>query len=241
MNFEETISRYILTDVMVDSVIITEELFAERNLDEARQINPIIPGTRYTYRIDIPFGEQRPGNQKHIHVLAKNGDELFAMNVDGTAHDGYHKVQIPQDVRTFLFDKGFTLPPNNIIEFYTSTQNTSRLLIMENETQSSPWSKLVPKVCNIICESTKFQIIESNLPIAEVKMYLISDFTHFFKINVPCQKIDTLKDILINTFKKYTHFINDIIQKNEDSNAKHQLFIAWECISGFQYEVEEVF
>lgn len=226
--------------MIVDSVIITEELYAERNLDEAKQINPIIPGTKYTYRIDIPFGEQRPGNQKHIHVLAKNGNELFAMNVDGTAHDGYHKVQIPQDVRTFLFDKGFSLPPNNIIEFYTSTQNTSKSLIMENEVLSSPWSKLVPKVCKIINESTKFQIIESNLPIAEVKMYFISDFTHFFKINVPCQNIDTLKEILIITFEKYTHFINNIIQKNEDSNAKHQLFIAWECLSEYQFEIKEV-
>lgn len=58
---------------------------------EAKTCLTPIPNTKYSYRFDIPFGEQRPGNLKHAHVYSK-GKEVFAMNIDGTAYDGYHHV-----------------------------------------------------------------------------------------------------------------------------------------------------
>ena len=81
-----------------------------------------IPGIkRYGYRIDIPYGEQRPGNQKHMHIYVKD-KEIFAINVDGTAHDGYHNVKIPEKIIPFLKDKGITIPQNNIIECLTTEE-----------------------------------------------------------------------------------------------------------------------
>lgn len=72
-----------MEDVVVDDFIVIEN---EKKLFESK-IMPI-NGTRLSYRIDNPRDEARPGNQRHIHVIAKNG-ELFAMNVDGSAHDGF--------------------------------------------------------------------------------------------------------------------------------------------------------
>lgn len=57
-----------------------------------------------------------PGKE-HIHVYAR-GNEIFALNKDGTAHDQSHGIKIPNKVanaiRTHL--PNFTLPPNNFIE-----------------------------------------------------------------------------------------------------------------------------
>lgn len=87
-----------------------------------------IPGMKkYGYRIDIPFGEQRPGNQKHMHIYVKR-NELFAINADGTAHDGYHNVKIPDAIAPFIQSKGITLPPNNIIECLSTQRQKSLLL-----------------------------------------------------------------------------------------------------------------
>ena len=93
-----------------------------------------IPGMKkYGYRIDIPFGEQRPGNQKHMHIYVKQ-NEVFAINVDGTAHDGYHNVKIPDEIAPFIQSKGITLPPNNIIECLTSERQKS--LLQESHSRS---------------------------------------------------------------------------------------------------------
>ena len=87
-----------------------------------------IPGIKkYGYRIDIPYGEQRPGNQKHMHIYVKQ-NELFAINADGTAHDGYHNVKIPDDIVPFMQSKGIAVPPNNIIECLTTNRQQSMLL-----------------------------------------------------------------------------------------------------------------
>lgn len=71
-----------------------------------------IPGIKkFGFRVDIPFGEQRPGNQKHMHIYIKE-KEIFAINADGTSHDGYHGVQIPTKIIPFLKSKGITIPKN---------------------------------------------------------------------------------------------------------------------------------
>ncbi len=57
-----------------------------------------------------------PG-ERHIHVYHKN-NQIFALNLSGTAHDRSHGVRIPNRVATALqrIFPGVTLPPNNIIE-----------------------------------------------------------------------------------------------------------------------------
>lgn len=99
-----------MENIVVDDFIVVED---GKRLFESK-IMPI-NGTRLSYRIDNPRGEAGPGNQRHIHIIAKSG-ELFAMNVDGSAHDGCHGVQIPDTVVDFIKKKGFSVPDNHIIE-----------------------------------------------------------------------------------------------------------------------------
>ena len=57
-----------------------------------------------------------PG-EDHLHVYLKN-NQLFAINVSGTAHDRSHGVRIPNRVAKGI-RKAFpqiVLPPNNLIE-----------------------------------------------------------------------------------------------------------------------------
>lgn len=93
-----------------------------------------IPGTTFYYRKDVPFGEHRKGNQIHYHFFTKDGKELFAINQDGTAHDGCHGIIIPQEIVDFLRQKGFTIPKNNLIEsvekFFNWSPN-SRILLLD--------------------------------------------------------------------------------------------------------------
>lgn len=72
---------------------------------------------QYTYRLD---GAHSKVGLPHIHVLLK-GKELFALNVDGSAHDGSHGVRIPnviKDVIPRIFPS-CKIPENGIIECMT--------------------------------------------------------------------------------------------------------------------------
>ncbi len=94
---------------------------------EAKMSYRPIPGTNYTYRFDKPRGVPGPGNLKHAHIYSRNG-QILAMNIDGTAHDGYHHVEIPLEVADFLRNKGFTIPKDNVIEVVTYNPNWILLL-----------------------------------------------------------------------------------------------------------------
>jgi len=58
-----------------------------------------------------------PQGQEHIHVYAKN-NQLFALNIDGSAHDASHQTQIPRRVADAIRAKfpAFNLPNDNFIE-----------------------------------------------------------------------------------------------------------------------------
>lgn len=53
----------------------------------------------------------------HLHVY-KRGKQIFAINRDGTAHDGYHGVLIPGAIYNTLTREfpDFQFPPNRLIE-----------------------------------------------------------------------------------------------------------------------------
>lgn len=55
--------------------------------------------------------------KEHIHVYEKN-NQLFAMNIDGTAHDNSHKTRIPNRVANAITQHfpQFILPKDNLIE-----------------------------------------------------------------------------------------------------------------------------
>jgi hypothetical protein len=62
-----------------------------------------------------------PGDY-HLHVYDGN-NEIFAINKNGTAHDGYHGVRIPNKVHNALKQKftNWTFPADKIIESFNYT------------------------------------------------------------------------------------------------------------------------
>ena len=74
-----------------------------------------IPGTTKTYRIDA--ANTNTNTQKHIHVYF-DGEQLYAINVDGTPHDG-SKYKLSKKDQAFLRDMGFVVPENGILEMYS--------------------------------------------------------------------------------------------------------------------------
>lgn len=57
-----------------------------------------------------------PNTLKHYHVYNK-GNEIFAININGTAHDKSHGVRIPNKVADFLRSVNVNVPQNQIIEW----------------------------------------------------------------------------------------------------------------------------
>lgn len=124
---EEKIHR--MEEILEDSIItITPEIiFIDNelsNLSEAKDCFSAIAGLKgYSYRKDKPNGTPGPGNQYHWHIYCY-GVECFAVNIDGTGHDGYHNVRISQELADFLRSKGANIKATNIIEtrIFTSKQ-----------------------------------------------------------------------------------------------------------------------
>lgn len=86
------------------------------NLSEAKDCFSAISGLKgYTYRKDKPNGIPSPGNLYHWHVYLR-GQECFAVNIDGTGHDGYHNVKLKSEVADFLRSMGVNIKASNIIE-----------------------------------------------------------------------------------------------------------------------------
>lgn len=56
----------------------------------------------------------------HVHILLK-GKELFALNINGTAHDGSHGVRIPNIIKDALPEifPSCEIPENGMIECMT--------------------------------------------------------------------------------------------------------------------------
>ena len=93
------------------------------DLEEAKHVGKPIGGT-YSALKHPPHGGQ---GQYHLHLYCKN-NKLFAINLDGTAHDQSHGIQIPEKVAKGIrehFPK-FELPDNNLIE---SNDEISRLIV----------------------------------------------------------------------------------------------------------------
>ncbi|MHB1702826.1 MAG: hypothetical protein ACYCS0_01215 [bacterium] len=71
---------------------------------------------KYSARLDNPHFSD---GQKHIHLYAR-GNQLFALNKDGTAHDGKlsHQKSIPNVVADFIRNEFpyIKIPVNNLIE-----------------------------------------------------------------------------------------------------------------------------
>lgn len=126
---EELDDAYGAGPAIVESINLSSNLSEEENkyletlIREAKDTFRPIPGTDYFQRMDPSRGEPGPGNLRHIHIYRK-GRHLFAMNLDGTAHDGCHHVKIDPKLHNFLKSKGFIIPPNGLIEILIPRRGT---------------------------------------------------------------------------------------------------------------------
>jgi hypothetical protein len=108
--------RYeIKVDEYLVSIYLGENDVRGKNiLEEARQKGLISLGGVYSANV-------HPANilgiKKHIEVFQKN-NKLFAMNYDGTGHDGSKGTRIPNKVADAIRNKlsGFYVPDDQIIE-----------------------------------------------------------------------------------------------------------------------------
>lgn len=76
-----------------------------------------ISKTNSSYRQDS--GNTNTKTMQHSHVYAKqkgSGGQIYAVNNDGTAHDGYKGVEIPSEHADFFRGKGYKINLKNILE-----------------------------------------------------------------------------------------------------------------------------
>jgi len=85
----------------------------DKVLEEARHRGTPLTGT---YSADEHPPHVFP-NQHHLHIYSR-GNQLFAINRDGTAHDASHGCRIPNKVAKALKQKypNYNLPKDNMIE-----------------------------------------------------------------------------------------------------------------------------
>ena len=116
---KEKIDR--IFEILEDDIItiFPEIIFTDKELPElceAKDCYTPIPGLKgYSIRKDKPSGIPGPGNQYHYHIYLQ-GKEVFAVNIDGTGHDGFHNVRINKIIADYLRQKGAIVPDTNIIE-----------------------------------------------------------------------------------------------------------------------------
>lgn len=74
------------------------------------------PPTKCVYRLD--HSNNTIGQQAHIHVYAdkKHHHQLYAINIDGSSHDG-SKYQLSPKHQDALRAIGFTVPKDGLLEW----------------------------------------------------------------------------------------------------------------------------
>lgn len=72
--------------------------------------------TKHYYRVDK--ANNAPGQQRHIHVFKDDEGQiqLFAINYDGTTHDG-SKHLLSRKEKDALTSLGIPIPPNGLLEW----------------------------------------------------------------------------------------------------------------------------
>ena len=114
-NFDKTSEKYEWCTISIDSEVI-HILFEKETsivLNEAKTRGTPVGGP---YSVLFHKAHSTVGSD-HIHGYEKN-NQLFALNVDGTAHDQSHGVRIPNRLAKGIKNcfPNVTLPTNNMIE-----------------------------------------------------------------------------------------------------------------------------
>lgn len=221
----------LLENVIVDYIIVTEEVNNRIKKDglilEAKTVFNPIPGVKhYTYRIDKQLGDGGPGRQRHIHIYY-NGDELFAINADLSAHDGYHQVKIPNVVVPFLNDKGFPVPANHIIEVVQFS--TKKKLLCEGEDYGT-MNRFALNVGEAIRRASIISIIEANVETYQVKAHskVVGKYQHVNQLeDIPQCHVYEIKRMLIELLQDLGKFEDAFDILDDKLTTPHRLFVAW--------------
>ena len=107
-----------IVDYKIDSIVYDEdgiEVFQKNELLLEWEQYKKIPKISLTYRFDTE--NTNTITKDHIHVL-KGNNQLYAINKDGTPHDG-SKARLWKKEFKFLKSIGFTPPKDGILEWIT--------------------------------------------------------------------------------------------------------------------------
>ena len=225
--------------VIVDAIYITEQVYNSLTdksglVIEAKTVFYPIPGLKhYTHRYDKVFGEQKPGHQNHVHVFY-DGKEMFAVNADGTAHDGCHQVRIPYELNPFLQKKGITIPQNNIIEMVSDSYSNHLLLESLSDICSDErdlYSSIAAKAGDALRSGDTFQLIGTNCSSIDV---LCNSKTNGLNIkplftNHDLNKVYELRRNLYHAFDDYPRFKQEVVEIFDEYkySTPHTLYLVW--------------
>lgn len=190
--------------------------------------------TNKWYRIDKPYGEQKPGNQKHMHgYICKKGkkgnkEQIFSINVDGTAHDGYHKTEIPEEFIPILKKEGFKIPKNNMIEFICVSPSYENAIFKANKNYFKKDEFILPvnKFFNIIEKSKEISFGITNMPLSEIYNRRIC-FDSFDNLDIvfisdSLEKAEKIMNALKASAKELDNYRSIYLHEYEDIHPKYE-------------------
>ncbi len=102
----DTFKQFLLKQEKIEKILLYEH-----------EIYKSIPGTKKSYRQDSE--NTNTMIQKHSHIYAKpkgGGKELYAVNIDGSGHDGSSGIEIPFVQADYLRSIGYDINSSNILE-----------------------------------------------------------------------------------------------------------------------------
>lgn len=96
-----------------NEIEVTEVTLSDEQLLENKQYQRI-PKTQKTYRIDK--ANTSTLTQDHAHVYASKNNQIYAVNIDGSGHDGNHGYEISKKDAEYFRGLGFDISVDNILE-----------------------------------------------------------------------------------------------------------------------------
>ncbi|MBK8949046.1 MAG: hypothetical protein IPM68_09375 [Flavobacteriales bacterium] len=112
---DKLVAECTTTELFVDHLVRDVDTTEPQLLLEYEQYKQI-PKTNKWYRFDS--GDTNTKTQDHVHVYQGKNKQLYAINQDGTPHDG-SKAQLGKKEMRFLTSLGFTPPADGILEWIT--------------------------------------------------------------------------------------------------------------------------
>lgn len=161
-----------------------------------------------------------------------DGNEIWAMNVDGTAHDGYHQAKIDPSINPYLTKKGFPIPANNIIEFYQKPQGS---VVLFEGMDHEAINDIALNVAETVRKAEAITIIEANVDTYQVKCHtkVVGKYPHFNKLrDIPQSDVLKIKMLLIEILKTIGPYCHDRIDILDSKVATpRKLYVAWKSIT----------